>query len=331
MFGSERATVFEIDSHGAEEQGDFPRVGNIDDVAEVGPKISVGGLELGIVGRDLTVEEHLHSQPGRRLPAVFDDGSCDGLQDLADAGTTGRQVRGDQRTAGEQGREHGPGTEGASDFVVAHIDDEEIGFQIGAGAGDAESDMGVDRDGGGVDDFEVDGGVLVGEHGFEDARKAEQRFGIALCGGTAKDEDAAGVVGFGCGQSEGLDFAGHLRLEELPGEIGITESDGAAFDDGRIREGHRPADFAEDEDGFDGSKDDQRSHHDEQETEEPDSAAGDWRAGMKRGFGFGWNRRGLGGGARGTGGRRFSMSRLSGFHGIGSSSRFMNGSQAKSF
>lgn len=196
MLREERREIALIGDGRAEERAGAGAVRGVGDRGEIGAEVGADGIEARIVDRDLLLQEHLHAAPIARRVGVGAEAAAEVADELAGARTFQPDGETDGGFAAHERREDASGTEGADDFVVAFVNDEEIGFERGAVVGDAAHEVGVDGGDGGIDDLEMLLRIRGKEHRFQHAADRERWLGVAHRGGAAENEDAVGARRF---------------------------------------------------------------------------------------------------------------------------------------
>ena len=227
--GGGRGAVAHVDRHRADQYARAGGLGQVDQAQDVLPVAALHRGQPGIVPRDLVLDEHLH--PGEMLgrAAVCGEGhgQAQGLVQPQPASLYGHP-RHPVRV--KEAREHRPRSKRADDFVVADVEDDQVGLQTRQIAGDFQNDRTADGGNGRVDDFDLARGQSRFQQGGQQSRNSELRKRVALGGGLAQHHDPEDAVRLLPVHHDRARAAREGRVDEPVGEEEIVPVDGPVAD-----------------------------------------------------------------------------------------------------
>ena len=234
---SERRAVPEIHADGAHDYaGTGPPCGR-HHVPQVVPEILVYPREPGRVRRHETLGEHRHAGPASLFLAP--DGPARRRDQLRQAKRIQANGRTNERQAQASPGQRRPGSVGAHYFIVAGVEDEEVGAPAADVAGYRQEGVRVDRGDAGVDDLEADGRVSVAEHDLQVSRERVGGLRVSFRGRLADHEDAEGAGSLLRRNGEGGRQTERTGGKELPGEAVVVAPGCPAPNRARHRERRR--------------------------------------------------------------------------------------------
>lgn len=236
MLRREWGTVSGVYGDRTEKDRNATRGGSQTNGSEVALKVSVYLLQIRGVVPYLSVQEHFHSTP-RWWHVLRESRSGRSAHELPNSGFFEPQTGPNRRQLPCQRRKDRSRAEWPYHLVVAQIDDEQIGSQLGTVLGDLAHHVRVDRRDAGVQDSELCLRVEVPKLNFQNPAKTERVVGNALGGGRSQEDNPELVFVLIDGKGELRGCAVQGRWKEAEAKISVGNMTRYPRNIGLLREG----------------------------------------------------------------------------------------------
>src|SRR6266566_3342025 len=230
---SKGSAIFKIAGDAADHNLRAASATQRENIAEIPCEVRISNSQRRIIAADPVLQKHLHTAPFLFLERPGSKPSHRSLKSLAAASRFERQGASGPGQARRLLGEHGAGSIGTYDFVVAHVQHPDVPVMPGAIASDRQNGVRIDRGHRHVENLKLCSGKARAQQCFEQAWQTEFRLGIAISGRFAENEYSNDVWSFEFGNDQRGWLTSQVRAKKTPAEAVVLNEDFLVLDAGR--------------------------------------------------------------------------------------------------